>query len=127
MACENGKNDEPLEDMINFANEFQAKPEVSAGDLAAIEEFWRKEANRDNGQNVRKILDERRKLKGDEDGKEKKGDANSEGTNDQMQNNDKNDEGEDADKGAQSDSVSKKSKSGEISPGRRSTRIANKI
>ena len=110
--------------MINFANEFQAKPEMSAGDLAAIDEFWRKEANRKNGQKVKKILDERRKLKGDEDGKEKKGEANCEESNDQMKNDDKNNEGEDADKGAQSDSESKKAESGPVSP-RRSRRNAN--
>jgi hypothetical protein len=103
--------------MINFANEFQAKPEMSAGDLAAIGEFWRKEANMEKGQNVRKILDECGKLKDDEDGKEKKGDANSEESNVQEQNNDKNDKGEDTDEGAQGDRGK--------SPPRRSKRKGN--
>lgn len=121
------KIDKPLKDMINFANEFQAKPEMSAGDLAAIDEFWRKEANMEKGQNVRKILDECGKLKDDEDGKEKKGDANSEKSNVQEQNNDKNDKGGDADKKVHSDSESKKGESEQKSPGgRRSMRLGLK-
>jgi len=116
--------EKPLEDMINFANEFRGKPGVNAGDIEKIEEFGKKEANRENGQDVKVILDKRRTLEGGEGGKEKKGDANSEGTNDEMKNNDNNNEGEDADKGAQSDSESKQAESGPVSP-RRSKRNAN--